>query len=229
MLSGDEPLNAQARKMDSRDQNHVFHYEGNVVMWQGANRIVGDVVDVDRRKRVLKADGHVVTTFWDQPKKEPDATSAANPKSAKKGSAKPATSTVVRAPHLSYTDDDRLAIYSGGVSLDHDQMHVTSTTLRANLADSNADSRLERAFADGNVVIRWSNPPRLRVGTSQHAEYYTSDQKVILNGGRPKFEDSCKGSTTGNELTYFANDDRLLVNGKSGQPAQSRIDRACKK
>jgi lipopolysaccharide export system protein LptA len=229
MLSGDEPLNAQARKMDSRDQNHVFHYEGNVVMWQGANRIVGDVVDVDRRKRVLKADGHVVTTFWDQPKKESGVASAANPKSAKKASAKPATSTVVRAPHLSYTDDDRLAIYSGGVSLDHEQTHVTSTTLRANLADSNADSRLERAFADGNVVIRWTNPPRLRVGTSQHAEYYTSDQKVILNGGRAKFEDSCKGSTEGNELTYFANDDRLLVNGKSGQPAQSRIDRACKK
>jgi lipopolysaccharide export system protein LptA len=228
MLSGDEPLNAQARKMDSRDQNHVFHYEGNVVMWQGANRIVADVVDVDRRKRTLKADGHVVTTFWDQPKKEPGEKSAGDTKSAKKASNKPPSSTVVRAPHLSYTDDDRLAIYTGGVSLDHDQTHVTSASLRANLADANADSRLEKAFADGDVVIRWTNPPRLRVGTSQHAEYYTSDQKVILNGGRPKFEDSCKGSTDGNELTYFANDDRLLVNGKSGQPAQSRINRACK-
>jgi lipopolysaccharide export system protein LptA len=245
MLSGDEPLNAQARKMDSRDQNHVFHYEGGVVMWQGANRILGDVVDVDRRKKTLKAEGHVVTTFWDQPKKEPDAKGAANKsaadakgaadaksaadtKSGKKASSKPASATVVRAPHLSYTDDDRLAIYSGGVTLDHDQMHVTSANLRANLADANADSRLERAFADGSVVIRWSNPPRLRVGTSQHAEYYTSDQRVVLSGGRPRFEDSCKGSTDGNELTYFANDDRLLVNGKSGQPAQSRINRACK-
>ena len=227
MLSGDEPLNAQARKMESRDQNHVFHYEGNVAMWQGANRIAGDVVDVDRRKRTLKADGHVVTTFWDQPK-DADTKSATDTRKAKKASTKPATSTVVRAPHLSYTDDDRLAIYTGGVSLDHEQMHVTSTTLRANLADANADSRLERAFADGEVLIRWSNPPRLRVGASQHAEYYTSDQRVVLSGGRPRFEDSCKGSTDGNELTYFANDDRLLVNGKSGQPAQSRINRACK-
>jgi lipopolysaccharide export system protein LptA len=135
---------------------------------------------------------------------------------------------VVRAPHLSYTDDDRVAVYTGGVILDHSGTHVTSTDLRAILADANADSRLEKAFADGNVVIHWVNPSRTRVGSSQHAEYYTSDQRVFMTGGRPKFDDSCKGSTEGNELTYFANDDRLLVNGKSGQPSQSRINRACK-
>ncbi len=228
MLNGDEPLNAQARKMDSRDQNHVFHYEGNVTMWQGANRITADTVDVDRRKRALKADGHVATTFWDEPKKEPGEKSASGTAGAKKTSVRPAVSTVVRAPHLAYTDDDRLAVYSGGVILDHQEMHVTCADLHATLADSNADSRLEKAFADGSVAIRWTNPPRTRVGTSQHAEYYTGEQKVVMTGGRPKFEDSCKGSTEGENLTYFANDDRLLVNGKSGQPAQSRIDRACK-
>ena len=232
MLNGDEPLNAQARKMDSRDQNHVFHYEGNVVMWQGANRIVADMVDVDRRKHNLKADGHVVTTFWDEPKKDDGGKPGSAAASGKKTSAKPAVSTVVRAPHLNYTDDDRLAIYSGGVSLDHQAMHVTCTDLHATLADSKADSRLEKAFADGNVAIHWTSPARTRVGTSQHAEYYTGDQKVVLSGGRPKFDDSCKGSTEGQSLTYFSNDGRLLVNGQSGQPAQSRIDRgndrACK-
>jgi lipopolysaccharide export system protein LptA len=229
MLNGDDPLNAQANKMVSRDQNHVFHYEGNVVMWQGANQVTGDVVDVDRRNRTLKAQGHVVTTFWDQPKKDSDATDGAAAKNAKKSAVpKPATKTVVRAPLLSYSDDDRQAVYTGGVILDHATTHVTSKTLHAFLADSDADSRLENAVADGNVEIRWANPPRTRVGTSQHAEYYTSDQKVIMTGGRPKFEDSCKGSTDGAELTYYANDDRLLVNGKSGQPAQSRLNRACK-
>jgi lipopolysaccharide export system protein LptA len=223
MLNGDEPLNAQARKMESRDQNHVFHYEGSVTMWQGANRITADTVDVDRRKRVLKADGHVVTTFWDEPKK--DASGAAG---AKKAPAKAAVSTVVRAPHLVYTDDDRLAVYSAGVTLEHQDMRISSTELHATLADANADSRLEKAFADGNVSIRWTSPTRKQVGTSQHAEYYTREQKVVLTGGRPKFDDSCKGSTEGQSLTYYSNDGRLLVNGQSGQPAQSRIDRACK-
>jgi len=220
MLNGDEPLNAQARKMDSRDQNHVFHYEGNVVMWQGANRITADTVDVDRRKRALQADGHVVTTFWDEPKNQSAA--------AGKAAARPAASTVVRAPRLTYTDDDRLAVYSGGVALDHLSMHVTCAGLHATLAESGADSRLEKAFADGNVAIRWTGASGTRVGTSQHAEYYTGDQKVVLSGGRPKFDQGCKGSTEGRNLTYFSNDARLLVNGQSGQPAQSRIDRSCK-
>jgi len=228
MLNGDEPLNAQARKMDSRDQNHVFHYEGNVTMWQGANRIAADTVDVDRRKHNLKADGHVVTTFWDEPKNDAGAKNASQTAGAKKTAAKPAVSTVVRAPHLSYTDDDRLAVYSGGVSLDRQSMHVTCANLHATLADSHADSRLEKAFADGDVAIRWTNPTRTRVATSQHAEYYTGQEKVVLTGGRPKFVDSCKGSTEGRNLTYFANDGSLLVNGQSGQPAQSRIDRSCK-
>ena len=39
MLSGDEPLQATARKMDSRNGNRLIRYEGGVKMWQGANRI----------------------------------------------------------------------------------------------------------------------------------------------------------------------------------------------
>ena len=48
MLSGDDPLQATARKMDSRNRNRQIHYEGAVHMWQGANRIQADVVDMDR-------------------------------------------------------------------------------------------------------------------------------------------------------------------------------------
>ena len=41
-------------------------------MWQGANRIRADVVDIDRtgEKRTLVADGHVITDLWEQPKDE---------------------------------------------------------------------------------------------------------------------------------------------------------------
>ena len=68
MLSGDEPLHAQARKMDSANHNKKLHYEGNVLMWQGANRIQADVVDLDRDKHMLVADGNVVTNLWEEPK-----------------------------------------------------------------------------------------------------------------------------------------------------------------
>jgi len=35
--------------------------------------------------------------------------------------------------------------------------------------------------------------------------------------------DSLRGNTRGAELTYYSNDDRLLVNGSSAKPAISHI------
>ena len=219
MLSGDEPLQAQARKMESHNHNLLIHYEGNVVMWQGANRITADVVDLDRQKdkRTLIANGNVVNSLWEQPNEE-----------KKKAGATPVL-TVVRAPHLTYTDSNRLAVYTGGVKLVRPGMQVKSKELRAYLAESGADSSLEKAFADGDVEIVGSAKDHVRTGTANHAEYYTDDQKVYLNGGQPKLVDMVngaqKGYIQGAELTYYANDDRLLSSGGPNQPVQSRIHR----
>src|SRR5262249_53266936 len=68
MLSGDEPLQAQAAKMVSTNRNQVIHYEGKVLMWQGSNRIQADAVDVNREKRTLVAGGNVVSSLWEKPK-----------------------------------------------------------------------------------------------------------------------------------------------------------------
>ena len=213
MLSGDEPLEAQAAKMVSTNRNRTIHYEGSVTLWQGANRIQANTVDVDREKQSLVADGNVVSNLWQQPKDD-DKKKAATP-----------VLIVVHAPHLVYTDQNRLATYSGGVRLDRPGLQVKSKELRAFLADSTADSRLEKAFAEGAVEIVQKAPDRTRTGTSEHGEYYPDDEKVILRGGQPTLVDSLKGDAHGNELTYFANDDRLLVNGSADQPARSRIRR----
>ena len=73
MLSGDEPLQAQARKMESSNRNRTVHYEGSVNLWQGANRIQANAVDIDREKQALVADGGVITNLWEQPKEEQNA------------------------------------------------------------------------------------------------------------------------------------------------------------
>ncbi|HWB82992.1 MAG TPA: LPS export ABC transporter periplasmic protein LptC [Bryobacteraceae bacterium] len=238
MLSGDEPLQAQAQKMESSDRNRQIHYEGNVVMWQGADRIQADDVEINRAKHTLVASGNVVTQLWDDSaaNQKPGAAAsktgtpnAAKPKAAElKAAAVPAKPvlTVVHAPHLVYTEADRLAIYTGGVHLERPGMDVKSQQLRAYLSQPGGDSRVEKAFADGGVVIVQTAPDRTRTGTSEHAEYYVRDQKVVLTGGVPRLIDSVEGTTQGaNGLTYFANDDRLLVNGAPGQPATSRIRR----
>ena len=52
-----------------------------------------------------------------------------------------------------------------------------------------------RAVVDGQAEISQVIEKRTRVGTSEHAEYYTDDEKVALEGGHPKFVDSLKGKT----------------------------------
>ena len=98
---------------------------------------------------------------------------------------------------------------------------VTSQELKAYLNDSDADSSLDKAFADGTAKIVSNADKRTRTGTSEHAEYYTTDQKVILDKGEPLLVDSLKGKTQGKQLTWWANNDRLLVNGVEDRPADS--------
>jgi lipopolysaccharide export system protein LptA len=133
--------------------------------------------------------------------------------------------TVVHAGHLVYTDQNRLADYTGGALLNRPTLQVKARELRAFLAEANADSRLEKAFAEGAVEMVQTGANRTRTGTADHGEYYPDEQKVILREGKPQLVDSLKGTTHGAELTYFANDDRLLVNGSAEQPAKSRIRR----
>ena len=49
--------------------------------------------------------------------------------------------------------------------------------LRAFLGEAGADSRLEKAFADGAVEIFSTAKDRTRTGTGEHAEYYTADRR----------------------------------------------------
>ncbi len=131
--------------------------------------------------------------------------------------------TVVRAPDLIYDEDSRIANYQGGATLARPGLNVVGRAIRAFLRDSDSDSSLDKAFADGEVKIVHTDGPRTRVGTSEHAEYYADDEKVLLNGGSPLLVDSLKGKTSGHELTWFAHNDRLLVNGIESRPADSLL------
>jgi len=220
MLSGDAPVQATARKMDSRNRNRTMRYEGAVNLWQGANRIQADVVDIDREKdkKTLVADGHVITNLWEEPKDN-----------AKKKAATPVL-TEVRAAHMVYTEESRLTHYTGGTQLNRPGLQVKSKELRAFLAETGADSRVEKAYADGAVEIFSTGKDRTRTGTGEHGEYYTENQKVILRGPRVKMVEKIftvpqPNTTEGTELTYYANDDSLLVTSDTAQPGQTRIIR----
>jgi lipopolysaccharide export system protein LptA len=160
---------------------------------------------------------------------------------------------VVHAAHLVYTEENRLAVYTGGVQLTRPGLQVKGRELRAFLADSSAnaganpvanaganagaksgsDSRLEKAFADGAVEILQSSKDADRHGTGDHAEFYTDEQKIVLRAPKAKMvmtpKNGAKPSVSeGTELTYLVNDDSLTVIGAPDEPANNRIVRSKK-
>jgi lipopolysaccharide export system protein LptA len=247
MLSNDEPLRARARKMRISDDNTKIRYEGDAVLWQGASRIQADIVDIDRDAGLLRAHGHVVSQLLDKKK---NADTAA-------GHDKAAVYTIVRAPDMVYSDNDRLAHYTGGATMERPDLHVKAREIRAFLKPHQEDSKgkdgkilpavhsgtakadgndpakadgkdddsssLDHAIADGNVEVVSTQPGRTRTGTSDHAEYFTVEGRVVLTEGKPQLVDSLKGTTKGRQLTWFSQDDRLLVDGAEKQPAHSLV------
>jgi lipopolysaccharide export system protein LptA len=231
MLDKGEPTLGTADRVTSANRNHLMHYAGNAAVWQTANRVQADRIDIDRDKKSIVADGKVVTQFEDKPKAENDAGAAGSGPAAKPGnslgtSGKQPTFTIVKAPHMVYTDEERLALYTGGVDFWRPAMTVKTVTLKAYLndQDSDADSKVNRAFGDGKCEVVQYAPDRHRVGNGEHAEYYTEDGKVVLSGGQPKLSDSKTGNDTrGEKLTWFTDDDRLIVEGAPKQQTQSHL------
>jgi lipopolysaccharide export system protein LptA len=217
MLSNDEVMQAVADKMISSGDNKHIRYEGAARAWQGANRVDADRIEIDRDRRVMEAHGKVVSQFADR----------AQEKGSKAKAAAAPVFTVVHAPDLVYSEETRVALYQGGVVLMRPGLTVNARELQAFLKPADADSSLDKAFADGTVKIvsvsTTGKTTRTRTGTSEHAEYYADAQKVILQKGQPLLVDSVKGNTTGQQLTWWANNDRLLVEGGASQPAQSTI------
>ena len=130
---------------------------------------------------------------------------------------------MVHAPDLVYTEETRIAVYSGGVLLQRPDLTVTAKEIKAYLNDADADSSLNKTEADGAVKIVSTARAKVRTGTSEHSEYSDDEGKVILSGGRPLLVDSKEGKTQGEQLTWWANDDRLLVNGVPNSPIKSIV------
>ena len=85
------------------------------------------------------------------------------------------------------------------------------------------DSRTDRTLADGSVEVVQVAAARQRRGTSDHGEYYTEEGKIILTGGRPYLKDTKEGDAHGENVTYFTNDDKLIIDGKPKDKVEGHI------
>jgi len=214
LLSYEDTLEAQADRMTTSEQNQKVVYEGRVAMWQRANRLEARQVEIDRRARRLTASGDVMTQFADQP--------AGN---SGKPDARPPVFVSVRAARLVYTEQDRLAHYTGGAMLRREKLQIQAAEIRAWLKEAGQDSSLDRALATGAVRILHQQPGRTRQASAEQAEYYAADERVVLSGGSPSLVDSRRGAVRGVRLIWRARDDNFEVEGPESRPALSRVRR----
>ncbi len=220
LLSPDEAFHAAAGRMVATADGVYVVYEGGAVVWQGPNRIQGDRIEIDRSKGTLKAAGRVISRFVERQPKEGGSAETDE------------VFTTVRAHELTYMEEHKMADYEGDVYLSRPGLEITAGRLRAYFGDAKADeggkdsgARLRFTIAEAGVRIVHRSQGRTRTGLAEQGEYYIAEDRVVLKGGRPRVIDSVKGATEGKQLTYFARDDRLLVEGAEGQPAVSRIRR----
>ncbi len=213
MLDARQSLQARAEKMTTTDRNQTIRYEGDVLMWQGGSRLRAKSILIDKAADRLTATGDVVTLIPDD--------RGGNNKS------KPGATTV-RAASMVYEDKTKLAYYSGGVALERLNLEMKSKQLRVWFREETnskgaKDSKLDRMFADGAVVVVERGPKASKTGTSEHGEYYPDEERMLLTGGNPLVTDKKRGTTRGTGITWLVGEDRLIVDNTGSGPAVSRI------
>jgi lipopolysaccharide export system protein LptA len=188
-------------------------YSGNARLWQNANVVESPTIQFDREHRSLVAQGtaaHPVSTVLVQIDKS--------------GKATPVTIT---SPRLAYNDADRKIILDGGVTAKGNDVTMTAREMTvflrsraqsAGTSNGATPGQLDRIVADGGVVI--TQPSRRATG--ERLEYLAADDKFVLTGGSPSIFDAEHGKITGDSLTFFRRDDRVLVEGRDTSPTTTR-------
>jgi len=209
-----EPTNVLADRMVAQRRGQFVHYEGSVRAWRGADVVESTSLDVYRMAKRMSSGSQVLTSHL-QPASY--AVGTAPSAGTHQHETRPLT---VRADFLEAFDEGGKASYRG-----HVKLQTETTTMEGDKMDvffsrlgTNQEAEVDHATADGHVVV--TQPGRRATG--EHGQYFASSGKIILTGGPPSIHDEEKGFTTGQRLTVFVHDDRLLVEGRDGTPSLSQ-------
>jgi lipopolysaccharide export system protein LptA len=215
MLASGDPIHVTSRSMTAHRSPAIALYTGDARLWQNANVVEAPTLQFDRDHRSLVAQG---------------SGSMAQPVSTvlvqvdKSGKATPVHITSAR---LNYSDAARTVFLDGGVTANQADAIMTSQRMTVFLlprsqsqvgASPGMPGQVERIVAEDRVVI--TQPTRHATG--EHLVYTSADDKFVLTGGPPSIFDAERGKTTGDSLTFYKHDDRVLVEGKETAPAVTK-------
>jgi lipopolysaccharide export system protein LptA len=222
LLSSASPIHVTARSMATHQHPGIATYTGSARLWQDANVVEAPSIEFDRERRAVMAHGSSGAPV-----------STALVQSEKNGKQTP---VIVTSKNLAYTDNDRKAHFGGGVVVKSADATMTAREIDVYLqARGRKDGvqksaapvigagQVEKIIADGQIAI--VQPGRRAQGN--HLVYTAAEDKFVLTGGPPSIFDAEHGKVTGDSLTFFRRDDRVLVEGEAKSPTvtQTRVAR----
>jgi lipopolysaccharide export system protein LptA len=226
MLASSDPIHVTSRSMVAHRSPAIAVYTGDARLWQNSNIVEAPTLQFDRDHRSLFAHGEIggageapaPTQSLSQP------VSTVLVQVDKDGKVTPIHATSAR---LNYADAERKVYLDGGVTvkatdatMKGEQMTVFLLPRSQSKPGSNRamPGQVERIIAEKKVVI--TQPTRHATG--ERLVYTSADDKFVLTGGPPSIFDAERGKTTGDSLTVYRTDDRVLVEGRETSPTVTR-------
>lgn len=221
MLGGSDPVHVTGTSVTANSATGIAKYT-KARLWQGANIVEAPNITFDRTHRTLQAQGsqakQVASVF------------------VQKGKNGKITPVNVTSDRLSYIDSDRKAVFSGNVLVKAEDTTITADHVDVILLAKDAQqeaqgaSQLDHIVAQGDIHIQQAG----RKAVGNQLVYTAADDKMVLTGTeghRPSIFDAERGEISGDSLTFFTHDGRVLVG--SGETSQTqtptRIHDASKK
>jgi lipopolysaccharide export system protein LptA len=210
MLGGADPVHVTGTAVTANRATGVARYT-QARLWQGANIVEAPVITFDRNRRSLLAEGnqasHVASVFVQKDKN---------------GKLTPVN---VTSNKLSYVDSERKAVFSGKVLVKSQDTTITADTVdvilvpKGSQTENQSASQLERIVAQGDIEIQQA----ARKAVGSQLVYTAAEEKMVLTGTqarRPSIFDAERGEISGDSLTFFTHDGRVLVG--SGETSQNQ-------
>ncbi|HEY6252539.1 MAG TPA: LptA/OstA family protein, partial [Candidatus Angelobacter sp.] len=216
-LGSADPIHVTGSSMTASRNTEQAKFT-NARLWQSANIVEAPVIAFDRAHRSLQAQGSAqgrVTAVYIQQDKS--------------GKSAPVN---VTADRLSYVDGERKAVFSGNVVTKASETRIIADTVQILLTPrgNQGSSQLDRIIAQGEIQIEQPN----RKATGNQLVYTAADEKLVLTasaGKRPTILDAERGQISGDSLTFYRHDDRVVVDSKEASKTliQTRIRDANRK
>ena len=208
MLASAEPVHVTGTSVTASQGGGVAHY-ASARLWQGQNIVEAPSLTFDKIHRSLQAQGDRtgrVTSVFVSP--------------GKNGNSTPVN---VVSDRLSYVDSDRKAVFSGNVRLRGEEFTMTADTVQVLLAARNqggnkSGNQLDHIVAQGDIVIQQPD----RKATGNQLVYTAQEQKFVLTGApgkKPSIFDAERGQISGDSLTFFTHDGRVLIGSGETSPS----------